>query len=141
MAAPRSKELLTRINDMPWIPMMEGIDFKLLRVSPDTGSWTVVFHCAEGSSFPSHKHLGAGEYYVIRGEMHYREGVACTGDYGYEPIGVIHDETKFVQETELLFTNHGAVLFKDEDGKFSVPMDYEVVFNLAEQHAENERKL
>lgn len=134
MTAPMSQELLTRVDDLPWVPMIEGIDFKLLRVSPEMGTWTVILRCVKGSSFPAHKHFGAGEYYVIKGEMRYRAGTARTGDYGYEPIGVIHEGTDFTEYTELLFTNHGPVLFLDEGGQFSDALDYAAVYNLAEQH-------
>jgi acetylacetone-cleaving enzyme len=57
--------------------------------------------------------LGAGEYYVISGKMEVRGGVenggitAITGDYGYEPNGVIHDMTNFPEDTILYFTNFG----------------------------------
>src|SRR5262252_8270769 len=63
----------------------------------ETGHWTVLLKCAKGSGIPRHEHLGAGEYYVISGKMEVRGGVenggitAITGDYGYEPNGVIHD--------------------------------------------------
>src|SRR6516162_1657489 len=73
--------------------------------------------CAKGSSIPRHEHLGAGEYYVISGKMEVRGGVenggitAITGDYGYEPNGVIHDMTNFPEDTVLYFTNFGPIRY------------------------------
>lgn len=101
---------------MAWESMLEGIDYKLLRLSRETGAWTVIFRCAKGASFPPHYHITPGEYYVIKGKMSYRAGIANTGDYGYEPLGVFHEQTIFEEETELLFTNFGPVAFTNPDG-------------------------
>ncbi len=130
---PMSEDVLMPVAELPWIPMIDGIDFKLLRISPEIGTWTVILRCAKGSSFPAHKHLGAGEYYVLKGAMHYRAGTATSNCYGYEPIGTVHEGTNFSEDTELLFTNHGPVLFLEEDGSFSKALDYEAVYNLATQ--------
>lgn len=110
---------------MGWTPMLDGIDFKLLRVSRENGAWTVIFRCAQGASFPPHYHITPGEYYVIRGTMKYRAGVAHTGDYGYEPLGAFHEKTVFEEETELLFTNHGPVAFTNTDGSVSTILDFD----------------
>jgi anti-sigma factor ChrR (cupin superfamily) len=108
-------EAMIKTEDLPWKPLAEGIDVKLLFSSPETGRWTVLLKCEKGSSFDKHKHYGAGEYYVIEGRMEYRMGVAVTGDYGYEPLGAVHDKTTFTEDTLLHFTNHGPVLFLDEN--------------------------
>lgn len=127
-------EILLKTNDMPWIPMVEGIDFKLLRASSETGVWTVLFRAQKGSFFPAHKHYGAGEYLMLKGRMEYRVGVAVAGDYGYEPIDSIHELTTFTEYSELLFTNHGAVIFLNEDGSHGDALDYKYVSDLAAQY-------
>jgi quercetin dioxygenase-like cupin family protein len=92
-------------SQQPWIEFYPGIGFKLLRATQETGHWTILLNCSKGSSIPRHEHLGAGEYYVISGKMEVRGGVenggitAITGDYGYEPNGVIHDMTNFPEDT------------------------------------------
>lgn len=134
MTVPMHEDLLTRVGELPWVPMMEGFDFKYLRVSAEIGTWSIILRCAKGSSFPTHKHLGAGEYYVIKGEMDYRAGTAYTGDYGYEPTGVIHDGTNFLEETELVFTNHGPVAFLDAQGNITEVLDYEAIYKMAADH-------
>ena len=45
-----------------------------LRSSQETGAWTVLFRCAPGSSFPPHRHLGGGEYFVLKDTMLVRGG-------------------------------------------------------------------
>jgi anti-sigma factor ChrR (cupin superfamily) len=129
---PVNGDLLIRTSELPWVSMFDGIAFRLLRASAETGVWTVVFRCEAGSSFPLHRHYGAGEYYVISGRMQYRGGDARTGDYGYEPLGAVHELTSFPERTELLFTNHGPVAFLDrQDGSVLRIVDHEAMVRFA----------
>lgn len=127
-----SAEILKDCNSLSWVPMIEGIDFKLLRVSEQTGVWTVLFRCQAGSHFPIHQHHGAGEYYVINGRMQYVAGEAVTGCYGYEPLGAIHEKTLFPEYTELLFTNHGPVAFLNDDGSIKQMLDYALLRKISD---------
>ncbi|MEP6549261.1 MAG: 2,4'-dihydroxyacetophenone dioxygenase family protein [Gammaproteobacteria bacterium] len=117
--------------DLEWVPVVAGIDLKRLFTSPETGRWTVLFRCQPGSFIPRHKHLGAGEYFMLKGRMDYRMGTALAGVYGYEPIGSVHDMTSFPEYTELLFTNFGPVLFLNADDSIASVLDYELVDKLA----------
>ena len=116
---------------LPWKEFGGGVDFKLLRTSQETGTWTVLFRCAAGSSIAPHRHLGGGEYLMIKGRMEVRGGAenggitAVTGDYGYEPNGVLHDSTSFPEYTELYFTNKGAIQFLTEDLQPDFVLDFE----------------
>jgi len=118
-------EVLLRAGDKPWVAFAPGIDFKTLRTSPETGDWTVLFRCAQGAAFPAHRHYGAGEYLMLKGRMDYRMGTAEAGDYGYEPLGAFHELTTFLEDSELLFTNHGPVVFVDEDGGTKMILDHQ----------------
>jgi len=124
-------------GDLEWIPFSEGIQLKVLRVSRETGTWTVLFWCAQGSSFAAHRHLGAGEYLMLRGKMEVRGGAAAggvtavAGDYGYEPSGIVHDSTCFVEETEFFFTNHGPIAFIDSSGRTTSVLDWSDIEALA----------
>jgi len=134
----RFEDLYVSPGRLSWIEFSEGIRFKLLRVSSETGAWTVLFHCLAGSSFAPHRHLGAGEYLMLKGKMEVRGGAgeggvtAVTGDYGYEPSGVVHDSTCFVEETEFFFTNHGPIAFIDADGNTTAVLDWHDILALAE---------
>ncbi len=110
-------EVLLHAGAKPWVEFAPGIEFKTLRTSAETGVWTVLFRCAAGSAFPPHVHHGAGEYLMTKGRMQYRMGEALAGDYGYEPLGAFHELTSFVEDTEMIFTNHGPVVFTDEQGQ------------------------
>lgn len=116
-------DILIKTEELPWVPLVEGIDFKLLRSCETSGTWSVYFRMQAGASFPLHKHYGAGEYFVIKGRMKYRAGEAVAGDYGYEPLGSIHELTEFPEYTELYFTNFGPVIFMDEEGNPTSVLD------------------
>ena len=62
-----------------WLPFFPGFTFKVLRVSAETGTWTVLIRSEAGAAFPTHTHLGAGEYYVVSGLMEVRGGVQNGG--------------------------------------------------------------
>lgn len=113
-----------------WVPLVEGIDFKLFFSSKETGRWTVLLRCQAGSFFGTHRHLGAGEYFVVKGRMTYRMGEAVEGTYGYEPLDVIHEHTAFPEYTELYFTNYGPVAFLNEDGSVASILDHALLEEL-----------
>ena len=116
---------------MKWVAFGEGIDFSLLYTSEETGRWAVLFRCQPGSFFGPHRHLGAGEYYVVKGRMEYRMGSAPAGTYGYEPLDAIHDHTAFPEYTELLFTNYGPVVFLDAEDRVSMILDHKLLTDIA----------
>ncbi|WP_374595364.1 2,4'-dihydroxyacetophenone dioxygenase family protein [Sphingosinicella sp.] len=120
-------ERLTTPAEMRWAPMKEGIEVCLLYSSMETGRWTVLFRAQPGSFFGPHRHLGAGEYYVIKGRMCYRMGEAAAGTYGYEPLDVVHDYTNFPEYTELLFTNFGPIAFLDDKGDVASILDHKLL--------------
>jgi len=137
MESKRLDDVYIQPSNLPWISFSDGIRFRLLRVSSETGTWTVLFHCLPGSSFASHQHLGAGEYLMLKGKMDVRGGreaggvTAYAGDYGYEPSGVIHDATSFPEETEFYFTNFGPIAFLDDQGNTTSVLDWQVLAALA----------
>ncbi|MEM7540044.1 MAG: 2,4'-dihydroxyacetophenone dioxygenase family protein [Pseudomonadota bacterium] len=126
-------------NKMPWLEFGGGIDFKVLRTSEETGTWSVLFRCAKGASFRPHRHLGGGEYLVLSGRMEVRGGeeaggvTAHPGDYGYEPNGVLHEQTDFPEDTQLYFTNNGPIQFLTDDGAPDFVLDVTLLNQLAAQ--------
>jgi ChrR Cupin-like domain len=130
------------VSDMPWVNFSEGIDIKVLRTSRETGAWTALFHCAKGSAFARHEHLGAGEYLMLSGKMEVRGGVekggitAYAGDYGYEPNGMIHDSTCFVEDSVFYFENFGPIKFIDDDDNTVFVLDWQTVQGIADKAAQ-----
>ena len=137
MVRPQSEEFVST-RSIPWAVLVPGIRMKVCRLSPESGTWTVLFRADAGASFPRHRHLAAGEYFMLSGKMELRGGAqaggvtALPGDYGWEPVSVIHDFIHFPEETELLFTNHGAVQFLDEQGNTTSVLDWEAIQSVAQ---------
>jgi acetylacetone-cleaving enzyme len=125
-------EVLTPPSDRKWVPFADGIDFALLYTSTETGRWVVLFRCQPGSFFGPHRHLGAGEYFVVKGHMVYRMGEAVTGTYGYEPLDAVHEHTSFPEYTELLFTNFGPIAFLDEAGEVESILDHALLKRMSD---------
>ncbi len=61
---------------------------------------------------------------MFKGVMDYRMGTARAGDYGYEPLGVYHENTSFIEDTELFFTNYGPIAFLNEDKSVKFLLDW-----------------
>jgi len=136
MAKHQPADILLNTKELPWIPMGgPGLWFRLLRSSTETGQWTVLIKMDKGASFAPHKHLGAAEFYVLKGTLHYRAGIAHEGYYGYEPLGVIHKETAAEDETILWYNGYGPVAFTGADGSIVGILDWEWVKNAAEEQA------
>jgi anti-sigma factor ChrR (cupin superfamily) len=135
MSVAIPKEVMVAVDRLTWINILPGIDFRLLFSSGETGRWTVLFRCQPGSSFPSHRHYGAAEYFVIKGRMILPLGPAPAGTYGYEPLGVLHQLTSFPEYTELLFTNYGPVAFLNEDGSVSSMLDHATLEQMVTQQS------
>jgi anti-sigma factor ChrR (cupin superfamily) len=125
-------------SSLPWRAFFPGVDFKLLRTSAETGTFTLLLRTLAGASLPKHRHLGAGEYYMVSGKMLVRGGreggglTATTGDWGYEPLGIVHDSTEFPEVSVLLFTNHGPIQFLDEHDNTVAILDCQQVQLMAE---------
>lgn len=130
-------ETYVRTKNGKWVDFGPGIQMQLLRVSPETGDFSVLFKCAAGSSFGRHEHLGGGEYLMLSGVSLVRGGAenggvtAVAGDYGYEPNGMIHDVTLFPEESILYFSNHGPMKFMDDDDNVTMILDWRVIRNIA----------
>ena len=67
--------------------------------------------------------------FIISGKLQVRTGVLNAGDYVYEPSGVLHDETKALEDTTYLFIATGPILFFDENG-FTRYTNWEVMERL-----------
>jgi len=121
-----------------WKPLPEGFGasggrWKLLHVSPESGSWTAAFLYPKGASVPSHIHVGPGEYFMVRGKLEVRGGgddggvTATAPCYGYEATGAIHDETLFLEETEVYMRFQGPLQFVGPDGQTVAVVGWEQV--------------
>ena len=107
--------LLIRPDDLKWVETPGGNALKVLRVSEETGSWSALFRSATGTTNPPHIHLGPADFYVVKGVLEFRGGVARTGDWIYEPNGAVHEATHHPEETVYLANVHGGIAFTGEN--------------------------
>lgn len=130
------EDILVDSEALPWMPLGDGITYKVLRISEESGTWSSIMRMEAGSCFAPHKHLGAADFYVLRGALHYRAGTAKAGHYGYEPLGMVHGRTTCDEETIFLFNAYGPIAFFDEEGRVQNILDWEFVKNQLEGKSE-----
>jgi quercetin dioxygenase-like cupin family protein len=109
-------DTLYKASTMDWLETTPGQAWmKILWTGSETGTWAVVLKWAKGYVAPAHKHLAPAHTFIIKGRLQVRDAVLETGDYVYEPNGVLHGATTALEDTEYLFICNGAVLFFDEN--------------------------
>jgi len=109
-------DIIVRANE-PWIETDPGKAWmKVLWTGAETGRWAALFRWKKGYVAAPHKHLSDAHTFILKGKLQVRDGVLETGDYDYEPNGVLHGATTALEDTEYLFVCEGPVLFYNEDG-------------------------
>jgi 2,4'-dihydroxyacetophenone dioxygenase len=127
-----STDLLINVDDLSWKPMSPGGWGKVIRTCPETGTWTALLKQEADTFVPPHKHLGAAEFYVLKGCIEYRGGVAKAGHFGREPLGAVHERTSFPEETIYLFTSYGPLALYGADGAIAGITDAATIQALAD---------
>ena len=124
------------VAQLEWHPLTEGfvsghVKWKLLHVSPESGSWAAMFQAPKGSSFAGHIHVGPGEYFLSKGKIEVRGGeeeggISATGpSYGYEACNARHDQTMILEDSEIYMTFQGPLQLIDDDGNTLGVMGWE----------------
>jgi hypothetical protein len=109
-------DLIVRSSE-PWIETEKDKAWlKVLYLGSETGRWAALFRWRKGYVAPPHKHLSAAHTFILSGKLQVRQGILETGDYDYEPNGVLHGATTALEDTEYLFLCDGPVLFYNDDG-------------------------
>lgn len=100
-----------------WMPLSDGVEFKLLRCDFSTGTWTNLIRIQGGGEYGRHRHTGgAVTGYCLEGTWRYRERdwVAVPGSLVYEPPGDVHTLIAGEQGMTTLFVTAGVVEYIDE---------------------------
>ena len=109
-------DIIVRAEE-PWIETDPGMAWmKVLWTGPETGRWAALFRWSKGYIAAPHKHLSDAHTYILKGSLKVRDGILNTGDYDYEPNGVLHGATEALEDTEYIFICDGPVLFYDDNG-------------------------
>jgi len=109
-------------NTLPFIdiPQMPGCSMKPLRVSKETGAFTVIVKMKAGTTQPTHVLLGASDTFILSGKLTYTKG-PLTGEigpgvWGYSPANAKMEGTTATEDTEYLATFHAPIAFLKADG-------------------------
>ena len=115
---PGLLDTLVQAKDGDWIQTDEDGDafIKVLWTGAETGKWAALFRWKKGFAAAPHKHLSAAHTFVLSGRLQIRDGTLEAGDYIYERNGMIHEQTKALEDTEYLFFCDGPILAFDEEG-------------------------
>ena len=110
------QDTLFKASAADWIENSPGQAWtRLLWTGLETGTWAAVFRWKKGFAAPPHKHLSASHTYILSGRLKVRDGIFETGDYVYEPNGVLHGQTEALEDTEYLFICNGPLLYFNDD--------------------------
>lgn len=116
---PELMDTLVTASEDDWIPQPMDPNRAFIRIlytGAESGRWAVHFRWLKGFVAPQHKHLTASHTFILKGKLQVRDGILNTGDYVYEPNGMIHGATTALEDTEYLFICDGPVLFFDDNG-------------------------
>ena len=123
------------VDDLPWIPLGEGLEgnaVKILRVSEETGMYSMLIKAKAGTINQAHTHSGAADFYILEGRLEYRLGEAKAGDWMYEPAGAEHEATTATEDTLYLANVYGPIIFYKDDGSVDFVQDWRTIKALAE---------
>src|SRR5579885_2241314 len=118
---------LIRTREQPWTDMGGGNQAIVLRVSKETGFFSMLIKAPAGQVNAPHTHIGAADFYVISGGFDYRGGSAREGDWVYEPAGAVHDATTHPMDTVYLANSYGPIAFHGKDGGYSHITDWRAI--------------
>ena len=124
-------------NAMPWIPIKDvsGLYVKPIRVSPESGMFSIIFKLDEGCSFPSSIYLGGMDLLVLSGQLNYvqedKESVLAPGTWGFISANSKVNSITASEEAEVLANFYSAVAFLKEDGSLKSILTGTDVMNLA----------
>ncbi len=119
------QDALFKASNADWVENAPGMAWsRILWTGSETGTWAAVFRWKKGFIAEPHKHLSASHTYILSGTLKVRDGILETGDYVYEPNGVLHGATEALEDTEYLFICHGPLLFFD-DSSFTSYLGWE----------------
>ena len=68
-----------------------GAEVKLLSMDESRGVAVVLGKLAPGARYPSHRHFGPEDVYMISGDLHIGEEVLRAGDFHHAAAGSVHE--------------------------------------------------
>jgi hypothetical protein len=107
---------LARSSEMQWTEVSPNNAWmKVLFANGETGTWVILLKLSKGYVAAPHKHLSSAHFFILKGKLQVRGNIFVAGDYGYEPYGAVHGDTKTLEDTEYLFICNGAMLNRESE--------------------------
>ena len=109
-------------NAMPWISVkdVKGLFIKPIRVSPESGMFSLIYKLDKGCSFPSSVYLGGMDMLVLSGQLSYsqddKESVLAPGTWGFIAANSKVNSITAIEETEVLANFYSALALLKDDG-------------------------
>ena len=122
-------------DDLPFVPLIDGVTFQLLSVDLESGYWVVRTRLEPGVAIQRHKHTGEVHAFTTAGAWKYLEypEVNTAGSYLFEPAGSVHTLQALPENegiTEAWFAIRGANLNLDEEGNVESVLDAPTILAL-----------
>ncbi len=97
--------LVVQADAKPWksFPEVPGVEYRVLRKHPEDGGLTILLRFAKGARYPTHRHPGGEEYYMLEGTL--ADGGKTYGReaYVWHPPGSIHTPSSATGAEILVF--------------------------------------
>ena len=109
-------------NAMPWISIkdVKGLHVKPIRVSPESGMFSLIYKLDKGCSFPSSVYLGGMDMLVLSGQLSYfqddKESVLAPGTWGFIAANSKVNSITAIEDTEVLANFYSALALLKDDG-------------------------
>ncbi|WP_310531562.1 2,4'-dihydroxyacetophenone dioxygenase family protein [Novosphingobium sp.] len=115
-------------NDLPFVPLQEGVTVQLIQADIEGGFFVVRLRAEPGATLARHKHTGQVFAFTHTGSWRYLEypEINTAGSYLYEPAGSIHTlhfPATNTEITDVSFVIYGANLDLDAEGGVLFVMD------------------
>jgi len=121
-------------STLPWSPwVMEGTEYKLLNLNPQTGGFTILLRVGPQNVAPLHGHIGSLEGWILEGSFEYGTDQGKAGDYIYEAGGIRHEPTSR-QGVTIFAIAFGPVCGYEADGRIAGILDARAMYDLAVSH-------
>ena len=107
-------------STLPWVPQVEGVWFKPLRLAPHLDLWANLLKVSADGMLNRHRHHGPVDAWVMQGSWRYLEHgwVAGPGSFVHEPEGDVHTlVVEGGEEMVTLFIVRGPVDYIDDDDR------------------------
>ena len=127
--------MIIRAKEIPWSPWaLPGTEFKLLDYDRNTSFTVILLKILPEAPETIHKHIGAGNAYIVQGGFGYDHGEVFEGDYMSEAGGVSHTPHVHPEGCTLLGFMNGAVAGLNEDGSLAGLVDVDWMIAKAKEN-------